>query len=94
MLYAWVYAQRNATRSPEVKIQPGLINRKEIFKDDFEYGLYLGKHRIDDATPYLPEFEKHLLTLLHELFNPTVPFDQTDDLKVCGFCDYREICSR
>jgi CRISPR/Cas system-associated exonuclease Cas4 (RecB family) len=94
MLYAWVYAQRNAGQSGEVKIQPGLINRKEIFKDDFEYGLYLGKHRLDDVTSLLPEFDRHLQTLLNELFDPTQPFDQTDDLKVCSFCDYREICAR
>ncbi|WP_333819135.1 PD-(D/E)XK nuclease family protein [Ohtaekwangia sp.] len=94
MLYAWVYAQRNSGELNRIKIQPGLINRKEIFKDDFEYGLYLGKHRLDDVTALLPEFEQHLHTLLHELFNPTQPFDQTEDLKVCAYCDYREICAR
>ncbi|HEY9046468.1 MAG TPA: PD-(D/E)XK nuclease family protein, partial [Ohtaekwangia sp.] len=94
MLYAWVYAQRNNSELNQVNIQPGLINRKEIFKDDFEYGLYLGKHRLNDVTSLLPAFEQHLHLLLNELFNPTQPFDQTEDLKVCMYCDYREICSR
>jgi hypothetical protein len=95
MLYAWVYAQRQPRQAGETRaLQPGLINRREIFKDDFEYGLFLGRQRLEDVTNLLPEFEEQLLMLLEEMFDPAVPFDQTEELKTCMYCDYKEICQR
>ncbi|MBT1688242.1 PD-(D/E)XK nuclease family protein [Dawidia soli] len=95
MLYAWVYAQRHVRRPDEARaLQPGLINRREIFKDDFEYGLFLGRQRLEDVTDLLPAFEEQLLMLLEEMFDPAVPFDQTEELKTCQYCDYKEICQR
>jgi hypothetical protein len=97
MLYALVYKKRNPdlfTPKSNIKVQPGLINRKDIFRSDFEYGLYLNKERLEDVTDLLPEFEIHLQTLLQELFNPAQPFDQTAVLKTCSYCSYKEICGR
>ncbi len=97
LLYALVYDKRNPelfTASSNTKLQPGLINRKDIFKSDFEYGLYLNKERLEDVTNLIPEFEMHLNMLLQELFNPDQPFDQTPVLKTCLYCSYKEICGR
>ncbi len=97
MLYASVYVKRNQnlfTPTSKTKLQPGLINRKDIFRNDFEYGLYLNKQRLEDVTGLLPEFEMHLNTLLQELFSPDQPFDQTTVLKTCSYCSYKEICGR
>ncbi|HOX82616.1 MAG TPA: PD-(D/E)XK nuclease family protein [Chryseolinea sp.] len=97
LLYALVYEKRNPelfTSSTKTKLQPGLINRKDIFRSDFEYGLYLNKQRLEDVSNLLPEFETHLTTLLEEIFNPDQPFDQTTVLKTCSYCSYKEICGR
>jgi hypothetical protein len=32
--------------------------------------------------------------LLEEMYDPEVPFSQTDDLKKCEYCAYKEICGR
>lgn len=92
LFYAWVYARRK--KEEGLQLQPGLINRKEIFKEKFEYGLVMDKHPLKDVTPFLPEFENHLVQLLTELFDPRQPFDQTTDEKKCGYCPYKEICGR
>jgi CRISPR/Cas system-associated exonuclease Cas4 (RecB family) len=91
MMYAWVYARKI---SGTYVLQPGLMNRKDLFKNDFEYGLVIDGQRIDDAHRYLPEFEDHLLILLKEIFDSKKPFDQTEDLKRCEYCAFRGICSR
>ena len=39
-------------------------------------------------------FEEGLQEQLESLFNPEVPFRQTDDLKVCRQCPYNVICHR
>lgn len=92
ILYAWIYERKN--QEPNVKIQPGLINRVDVFKRDFVYGLAMKKEVIVDVTPLLIEFEDHLLKVLIEILNPLQPFDQTTEKKICEFCSYKEICVR
>jgi len=94
VLYAWVYDRVHPDPSASVRLQPGLVNRKEIFKKDFEYGLVHGGDRLTDVRKFLPEFENHLKVLLEELFNPAQAFDQTTEVKACGFCAFKEICGR
>ncbi|MGM0376580.1 MAG: PD-(D/E)XK nuclease family protein [Bacteroidota bacterium] len=40
------------------------------------------------------EFSQALGHLLDELFDERIPFRQTDHLKSCEHCVYREICLR
>ena len=42
----------------------------------------------------IDEFKSGLTTLIEEIYNPAVPFSQTDDIKRCRNCDYRHLCSR
>ena len=37
---------------------------------------------------------EHLMDLLNELENTSVPFDMTDDTEVCKWCDFKNICGR
>ncbi len=90
--YSWIYDRVKGT--PNLKLQPGLINRKEIFNDKFEYGLSQNGEVIQDVKYLLPEFENNLVQLLNELFDPQQPFDQTTRVKTCEYCSYKEICGK
>ena len=92
LLYALLY-KTNARRTSQ-KIVPGLINRMNLFDDDFKFGLKVGKNFVDDVDPLLTEFHARLKTLLDELYDPAVPFDQTTDVELCKFCSYQGICYR
>lgn len=91
-LYTLLYKKSMAT--PGVKLIPGLINRINLFNDDFTFGLWQGGEVLGDATPLLPEFEAQLKTLLEEIFDPETPFDQTQQTENCGYCPYRRLCYR
>jgi hypothetical protein len=39
-------------------------------------------------------FEENLKRLVAEIFDPAVPFDQTQDYKRCTFCDFAGLCRR
>jgi hypothetical protein len=43
---------------------------------------------------YLPSVESGVVKVLEELFSNDVAFDQTTDLKICGYCDFKGICGR
>ena len=89
MLYAFLYEPR---ATPDEKITPGLVNAKELFAEHFDPRLILGKHPIDDYQPYAAEFTQALTGLLSELYDPAVPFTQTEDLKKCDYCPFVRLC--
>lgn len=77
-----------------IQLQTGLLNRKEMFDNQFQFGLTLNKELLADVTPLLSQFQEGLQRLIQDLFNPDQPFDQTDDHMNCQYCPYKEICSR
>ena len=92
LLYALLYKANNSTSG--LKIIPGLINRNNLFDDDFRFGLRMDKEYVTDATPIFPEFEDKLHLLLEEIFNPEEVFDQTSKEEACKICPFTGICYR
>jgi CRISPR/Cas system-associated exonuclease Cas4 (RecB family) len=94
-LYALLY-KRSAGESKTSGLQlvPGLLNRLNLFDDEFSFGLKLGRDQIDDASPLLDQFEGHVQKVFDDLFNPDQPFDQTNDLENCKLCPYGQLCYR
>ena len=45
-------------------------------------------------STYRESFESLVAAKLSEIYNPTVPFTQSDDEKVCRYCDYCAVCGR
>ncbi len=91
-LYALIYNANNP--SGGLRIVPGLLNRANLYSDDFRFGLKMDKAYLSDAVPLLPEFESYLKILLEEIFNPDEVFDQTDNEEACMICPFSGICYR
>ncbi len=91
LLYALLYAENNPGG---IKIKPGLINRLNLFEEEFKFGLIMNRVQLDDAVPLLDALKTHLKELLEELFNPEGTFKQTKNVDNCKFCAYRRICYR
>lgn len=102
ILYAWLYEGHLAsgTTTPRTinSLTPGLMNRKNLFDDEFTFGHRMGKGRdkveVHDVRPYLTEFTEQLHLILEDLYHPDVPFSQTTEEKHCAYCPYNEICRR
>ena len=92
-LYTLIY-KKNLSVSSQLKFVPGLMNRINLFNEDFVFSLKHGNRYLDDATPMLGDFEDRLAGLLDEMFDPAVPFDQTKNLETCQFCPYSQVCYR
>jgi hypothetical protein len=91
LLYALLYHENHPGG---VKIKPGLINRLNLFEEEFRFGLVMNKVQLDDAVPLLGVLKDQLKTLLEELFNPEETFKQTKNVDNCRFCAYQRICYR
>lgn len=79
-------------------IQPGLFNSKDLFDDKFDALLTQTVDRknrkVLDYTEFEEEFKDVMLYLLTEIFNPEIPFTQTEDENKCTYCTYKQICKR
>ena len=96
LLYALMYVDAESGRdvNGKTRVVPGLINRMNLFDQGFTFGLKLNRQAVDDVHRLFPEFKHHLKLLLEELFDPTIPFDQTSDPEPCKYCPYSSICYR
>lgn len=94
--YCMLYKENH----PDLKrpIQPGLFNSKDLFDHKFDAMLTQTIDRknrtVSNYADFEEEFKDNLLYLLTDMFNPNVPFSQTDDIQKCQYCAYRQICNK
>ncbi|HEY1039577.1 MAG TPA: PD-(D/E)XK nuclease family protein, partial [Bacteroidia bacterium] len=96
-VYAWL-AWRNNMCEPE-KIRTCIIPFKGNRKSEY----YILERKADSKQAPAPlqytqellqEFESHLLNKIAELFDKSIPYNQTDDLDKCEYCAYNGICRK
>ncbi|AGA80257.1 PD-(D/E)XK nuclease family protein [Echinicola vietnamensis] len=96
-----IYGLLYQAKFPENKtpLKPAIINLKEIFNDDFNPYLQVKerggkKEELDNYLDFQEQFEEGLKGMLSEIFDESIPFDQTEDLKKCQYCPFKDICGR
>lgn len=52
------------------------------------------QHTITDFNDHRSDFEGHFQSMMRDLFNPSVPFTQCQDLRKCMICRFKSICKR
>lgn len=90
--YSLLYEMKFGKQS----VIPGIYFVKDIFNDQFDFHIFEKENCkvVEDSEEYLPHFESRLKETFKNLFDPSVPFTQTEDIKSCGFCPYSSICHR
>lgn len=77
-------------------VVPTLYSVRTMAQKDFTPKLY-DKARgcfVERYSDYKAEFEEGVRKILAEMFNFGTPFATTSDVKVCQYCDYKNICNR
>lgn len=92
LLYGFLY-HTNFPLKANDRMLTGIMNRELLFSNS-RFGLTLNKEQVENVIPLMTEFNAHLTALLEEIFDPAVPFDQTQELANCKFCPYKSICYR
>ena len=88
-------------KSAEGKIiTSGIYYMLDVFKNDFETQLHLKSKEkdiylvINDLAVYEAEFRDYLTACLEDIFNPEIPFVQSESTKSCQYCLYRGVGNR
>jgi len=91
-LYGIFYKEKSEGKT----IIPGIYYIRDVFKDDFETELNNKelKEKVTDFATYEDSFRSHLSDCLEEIFNPEIPFVQTENVKICQYCPYIGVCNK
>ncbi|MBQ6082900.1 MAG: PD-(D/E)XK nuclease family protein [Bacteroidales bacterium] len=90
LVYKYLYLKEHSEISEKLII-PGIVGFQKL-----SHGLYnleiselheMSKSFEETCDTYFKEF-------LAEIFNKDIPFAQTEELKNCSFCDFKNICKR
>lgn len=97
LFYGLLYQSTNSENTSPLK--PALFNFRQIFEENFNPYLQLKIGRaqyeeVQDYSGFSQEYEIGLRETLEELFDPSVPFSQTEIVKKCEYCPYKVICGR
>ncbi|GAA5039758.1 hypothetical protein GCM10011506_39380 [Marivirga lumbricoides] len=93
LMYAYLFLKKSGLSRGKV-LTPGLYNGKGLFTANFSETLKMGKDELTNALPLMDEFETGLQHMLSEIFVSDQPFDQTDKLENCQYCEFKTICNR
>ena len=80
-------------RKQSLKVSPGLLLIHRATTDDFSSDIVFNKHPVTDFWELDKDFRQRLHDLLFKIFNPDVPFSQSENRPdACRWCDYQDLC--
>jgi len=94
-LYGILYKEKAENKI----ITPGIYYMRDVFKESFDTELHYKPEKnlnetVTDFNTFEVEFRERLTTCLEEIFNPAIPFVQTENTKICQYCAYKGVCNR
>ena len=87
MMYSWLYSREH----PAAVLSAGIISLKMPGNGPVT-AKPEGKDTISDQS--LKEFESRLTELIRQIFDPAIPFSQTEDENQCRYCSFKEVCNK
>ena len=93
ILQVFIYALFYHTIAPEKVLSPGIYFMRTSFQD-FSSAVTCNKQEINDVSEYFDEFKALFNDKISELFNKDIPFTQTENVKNCEYCPFKDLCDR
>lgn len=87
------------SRQQSLKVAPALLYIHRAANESYSPVIEMGEPRkpkipVNNFAFFEDEFRERLQTLLEEIFGNETPFTQTENTKVCEYCDFRALCKR
>lgn len=96
ILYSLIEAEYDSKHNPQKRaVSPALLFIQHAGREEYSPILSLGKDEITDVVSQCgEEFYAALTSQLEEIHNPQVDFYPTENLSMCKFCPYKQMCGR
>lgn len=89
-VYSLLYSQKEKDKP----IIPSLLYTQQITKENYSPILTYNDKPINDFNKFKIDFKNLLSEKIDELFNPNIPFQQTETIQNCKYCNFKERCNR
>ena len=73
------------------KIEPGLMNIRDINRNNFSINISIDNKKVYDINPLLDEYEELLINKLSEIFDVNQPFEENEDKDSYIYCAYKNL---
>ena len=97
-LYASIICGKLRGEGKNVPVAPALYYIPNSYDSSYRPEIMIGGKQVESVSDFATQFEKeyreYLQKLLEEIFNPNIPFRQTDILDHCKYCDFRNLCRK
>jgi CRISPR/Cas system-associated exonuclease Cas4 (RecB family) len=95
-LYTYAYLFRHGRSEKTVDIRAGIISLRRLNEGFMQVPSLtsIEKNGSLIGEEDLAEFEKILKEILEEVYDFSIPFSQTEDVKRCENCDFVNLCDR
>ena len=93
-LYASIVKRHPQLNPTQLPVSPALLFIQQTAGEDYDPTLLLEKEKVLDIGAHDAKFKENLQRLLSEIYNPSIPFAPTSELKRCTYCAYRQLCDR
>lgn len=97
-LYAFIMWHQEQKKGTLRSVLPCLMYIHKASSDEYSATIELGESRkketVTDFSVYENDFRILLQQLLQEIFNPDIPFTQTEIISKCEYCDFKSLCKR
>lgn len=89
LMYAWLYKKQHPENQKTV--QSGIISFRKL-SEGIKNIFVNGSDQLNDDV--INHFEEQLKKLIGEIYDTSIPFAQTTDIKRCEYCSFKMICNR
>ena len=86
-----IYAMAYKSEKKSTNIIPSVYQIKELYKEDFDYRLFIDKDVLLFDN-YEKEFIEVLKNTINKIFDPKNAFKQTSITSNCKYCNYKNFC--
>lgn len=73
---------------------PALLYMQEAGGDDYSPTILFQKEEIADFKSIMEDFDTLFAEKIKQLFDRQIPFRQTEAVKNCQYCDFKDLCNR
>lgn len=95
-LYMYALLFRKGRNEKPVKIRAGILSLKNLNEGFMQVPSLVSTEKNDTLIrdDDLSAFERILKDILAEVYDLSIPFRQTEDVKRCQYCDFVNLCDR
>ena len=83
-----------AYKNTSLPVVPAIYYLRDVFNENYDPRLIYNKEPMNNVEGMMDEFTARLNNLIEEIFNPDIPFSQTENEAICKWCAFKDICRR